>query len=125
MATDPEEHRRVLERFVAAARSGDLDQLFAVLAPESVLVTDGGATLKAARHPIRGRTRVARFLASIGPRVFDRCEVTFGDVNGERGLIVRDGGTVVLVGTAEVDDGRISTVRWVRNPDKLRWFDRS
>ncbi|MDQ2679163.1 MAG: RNA polymerase sigma factor SigJ [Actinomycetota bacterium] len=123
VTTDSDEHRRVLERFVVAARSGDLDQLLEVLAPESVLVTDGGATLKAARHPIRGRTRVARFLASIGPRVLDTGDVSFGDVNGELGVIVRDEGAVVLVGTAEVDGGRIVAVHWVRNPDKLQWFD--
>ena len=122
VVTDHDEHREVLERFIGAARSGDLDRLLEVLAPESLLVTDGGATLKAARHPIRGRARLARFLASIGPRVFATGEVTFEDVNGELGVVVREEGTVVLVGTAEVDGGRISTVHWVRNPDKLRWF---
>ena len=124
ISTDHDEHRELLDRFLGAARRGDLEQLVAVLAPESVLVADGGATMKSARHPIRGRSRVARFLSSIGPRVFDVGEVSIEDVNGELGFVVRDGGAVVLVGTAEVDDGRIAALRWVRNPDKLRWFDR-
>lgn len=80
-------------------------------------------TLKSARHPIRGRSRVARFLSSIGPRVFDVGEVSIENVNDELGFVVRDVGVVVLVGSAEVDGDRISTVRWVRNPDELRWFD--
>lgn len=125
VATDRDEHREVLDRFIVAARSGDLDQLVALLAPETVLIADGGASLKSARHPIRGRERVARFLASIGPRLFVAGEISFEDVNGEVGLVVREQGEVVLVGAAEVDAGLISAIRWVRNPDKLRWFDPS
>ncbi len=122
--TDRDEHREVLDRFIGAARSGDLDRLLEGSAPESVLVTDGGATLKAARHPIRGRARL-RSVPGVdrSSACSRRVEVTFEDVNGELGIVVREQGTVVLVGTAGVDAGRISTVHWVRNPDKLRWFE--
>lgn len=123
VATDGVEHRVVLERFVDAARGGDIDALLELLTPETVLVADGGATMKSARHPIRGRARVARFLASIGPRVLPAEGVEIDEVNGELGLVVRTGGDVVMVASLEVDDGRIAAVRWVRNPDKLRWFD--
>lgn len=125
LPTDPQEHRELLGRFVAAARSGDLAGLVDVLAPDAVVITDGGANMKAARHPIRGRDRVSRFMHSIGPRIFDGFEVELTDVNGQLGFVAWDGEAATLVGTIEVADGKIVTVRSVRNPDKLRWFRRS
>ncbi len=123
IATDADEHRVVLERFVGAARDGDMDELLELLTPDSVLVADGGARMKSARHPIRGRDRVARFMASIGPRVFSPGVVELESTGGATSLVVREDGAVVLVGSFEIVDGSIAAVRWVRNPDKLRWFD--
>ncbi len=123
IATDAEEHRAVVERFVEAARAGSMDALLELLAPDSVLVTDGGANLKSARHPIRGRDRVARFLAAIGPRVLSAGLIELDAPGGELSLVVREAGEVVLVGSFEIVESRVAAIRWVRNPDKLRWFD--
>jgi RNA polymerase sigma-70 factor (ECF subfamily) len=117
-----DEHRRVLDRFLAASRDGDLDGLVAVLAEDAVLVSDGGRAAKAARRPIEGRERVARFLHTIGPRALSgpyRVEVL--DLNGEPGFVALRGDEVALAGTVEVADGRVSAVRFVVNPDKLHW----
>jgi RNA polymerase sigma-70 factor (ECF subfamily) len=118
---DPAEHRRVLERFLAAARRGEVDELVAVLAEDVVLVSDGGATVRAARHPIVGRRRVAHFLRTVGPHVLERGRVEVGPVNGEPGFLVTVDGTVQVAGTIDVVDGRVAALRWVLNPDKLGW----
>lgn len=121
-AVDPDEHRQLLERFVTAARGGDLDALTSFLTADVVLVSDGGPTRKAARKPINGVRRVGRFLAFVGPKVFDDGEVILTRVNGEPGFqVVRDGATY-LAGTIEVADGAITAIRWVVNPDKLHWI---
>ncbi|QYG91700.1 RNA polymerase sigma factor SigJ [Iamia sp. SCSIO 61187] len=117
-----DEHRRVLERFLAAARQGDVDGLVAVLAADAVMVSDGGRATKAARRPIQGRDRIVRFLRSIGPRALGpgrRVEIV--DLNGEPGILALVDDEVVLAGTVEVADGCVVAVRWVLNPDKLRW----
>lgn len=124
VGADEHQHREVLERFLAAARGGDIDDLLAVLGPEPVFVSDGGASRKAARHPIRGRHRVSRFLRTIGPRLLEGADVELTTVNGGHGFVVWDGDEAALVGTIEVDDGRVRTIHWVRNPDKLTSFRR-
>jgi RNA polymerase sigma-70 factor (ECF subfamily) len=118
--TDRAEHRRLVERFLAAARGADLDGLTSMLAADARLVSDGGPHRKAARRPIVGRERVVRFVTAVLPRLFERCDYAPVLVNGEPGfaLVHREG--IHLVGTVEVDAaGAIAAVRWVLNPEKL------
>ena len=118
LPVDHDEHRVLLERFLAASTDGDVDGLFALLTDDVELVSDGGAHVKAARHPIRGRERVARFVLSIVPR-WGRA-VRFVTISGQPGFVVDLPDRTYLAGTIEVADGRITAIRWVLNPDKLR-----
>ena len=65
---DDRQRDAVLERFLAAASTGDLQGLLDVLSPDVVLVTDGGGRKKAALRPIIGRDKVLRFLAAVTPQ---------------------------------------------------------
>src|SRR5207248_469713 len=63
-----DEAARLVAEMLAATTAGDIDGLVKLLAEDAVLVSDGGAHKRAARHPIRGRDRLARFMANIGKR---------------------------------------------------------
>jgi RNA polymerase sigma-70 factor (ECF subfamily) len=123
---DPTEHRDLLERFLAASGSGDVDALLAVLAPDAVLLSDGGPDVRAARRPIVGAERVARFLATIARR-FSGLPLTrrVAVINGELGCLVEAEGQVVMAGMIDVVDGRIVAIHNVLNPEKLRPGDES
>jgi RNA polymerase sigma-70 factor (ECF subfamily) len=121
-----EDHRRLVDRFLAAARDGDVDGLRDLLAEDAVLVSDGGPKRKAARHPIRGRHRMVRFLRTVGPKTFaDDRLVSVVDLDGQPGYVVQVDGSVHLAGTVEVgvpdgvDEPRINRVPRMLNPDKL------
>ena len=121
---DRAEQRRVTEEFLAAALGGDLDRLMAVLAPDVVLVSDGGGKRTAAQRPILGSVKVARFIGSIGQRPYagipiEGMEIRPADINGLPAGIVYSGEEVITVFSMEVVDGRIKTVHLVANPDKL------
>src|SRR3954470_14940500 len=60
---DPAERRTLAARFMAAAREGDLDGLVALLAPQAVLIGDGGGRARSIPHPMVGATAVARAIA--------------------------------------------------------------
>lgn len=111
------ERDAVLARFAAAATTGDLQQLMDVLAPDVVLMTDGGGLRKAALRPIHGRDKVVRFLAAVGEGGADRVDVV--PVNGAPGLRIVLDGVVDTVVSVVVDRGRIAVLHAVRNPDKL------
>jgi RNA polymerase sigma-70 factor, ECF subfamily len=121
---DPDERLRdaLLERFLAAAEEGDLPALEALLAGDAVLYSDGGGRAVAARKPIFGADRIARFMAVTARK---RREAGASSqrrvrVNGQPGRVLRAAdGTVLDVLTVDVVAGRIVAVRVVRNPDKL------
>lgn len=115
---DPSEQQRVVERFLAALSTGDVQGLIEVLAPDVVVVADGGGLVAAARHPITGSTKVVAFLskfATLAPTaVVDT--VWFNGALG--GRIVLDGQLNTVISFV-IEHGRISRMYAVRNPHKL------
>ena len=112
------EHAAVLERFRRAAETGDLQALVDVLAPDVLLVTDGGGVRKAALRPILGRDKVLRFLEAVTPRDAD-VDLRVELIGGQPGLVVVIDGVVDSVITIDAVDGVVGSLYFVRNPDKL------
>ncbi len=111
------EQREVVERFVAALNTGDLDGLMEVLAPDVVVVGDGGGLAKAVRRPIEGAERVAKLLSRFAD-VAPEAEVSTLDINGSAGIRIGPGDLTTAVSIL-VEDGRISRIYAIRNPNKL------
>ena len=121
---DADESRRdaLLARFVAAAEDGDLAALETMLAEDAVLYTDGGGKARAARKPVCGAARIARLISKTTRRNRETGMYTteFATVNGQPGRLLRHrDGNVIDVLTIDIVDGRIRTLRIVRNPEKL------
>jgi hypothetical protein len=85
---------------------------------------DGGGRVSVARRPVRGRGRVARYLAGIARRFGAEIQISLAEVNGAPAVIGTSAGTLVGVLVLEVADGEITAVRGVANPDKLRFASR-
>jgi RNA polymerase sigma-70 factor (ECF subfamily) len=120
--TDRRAQREVTERFLAAAVGGDLESLLAALAPGVVLVSDGGGRVKAARRPIEGADKVARFLAAIGPigAEVPGLRVEVAEVNGAPAVVAwTDEGPFMALQLVVVD-GLVEQVFYIGNPEKLR-----
>lgn len=112
--------RRMVDELLVALWMGDMDAVLARLAPDVVCTTDGGATRAAARQPVIGAERVARFLVNLTQRYHDQLTVTAATVNGEPGIIGRLDGAIDFVAAFEMGEDAVSTVWLIRNPDKLR-----
>ncbi|NUW46601.1 RNA polymerase sigma-70 factor [Nonomuraea rhodomycinica] len=111
--------RAVLESFQRAVETGDPQRLLDVLAPEVVLVSDGGGVKQAALRPISTSDKVARYIAGgIGKaKVAITSELIV--VNGGPALVLRVDGEVDGVMAIRVEDARITGLYYVRNPEKL------
>jgi RNA polymerase sigma-70 factor (ECF subfamily) len=118
---DPRERRALAARFLAAAREGDLDGLVAMLAPDAVLIGDGGGIARSIPRPMVGAAAVARAIVAFYGQV-DELGVTLEPawVNGQPGFrtIAPDGLLVNVVGF-DIVDGRMAAIRSVLNPNKL------
>ena len=103
-----------------AAAGGDLDALIATLDPDVVLTADGGGEVTAARHPVRGADRVARFLLGIAGNVASDERLMPVVVNGGPGLaLIGPDGLRTVVSITVVDE-RVHRIDFVRAPAKLR-----
>lgn len=111
--------RRAAERFLAAALGGDLGDLMEVLAPDAVLWTDGGGAVRAALRPVAGAAKVARLLATIGPR-YGHLSARWLSGNQPTALLLADGELrAVLVLELDADTARARNVYGIVNPGKL------
>jgi RNA polymerase sigma-70 factor (ECF subfamily) len=115
------EQQAVVERFLAALRTGQLQELMAVLAPDVVLIADGGGVVRAALAPIQGADRVATLLARAN-RVVAAFETTTVWLNGAPAGRLAIDGELSTVSFA-VEKGRITRIYVVRNPQKLTRLD--
>ncbi|MEV6271988.1 RNA polymerase sigma-70 factor [Kribbella sp. NPDC051936] len=115
---DKASHDELTMRFMQAAGSGDFDQVVALLAPDAVLISDGGGKKRAALRPIQGAEKIARWLFAV---IADNpgFEIRMGTLNGEVAYIAYDGDEPDTVAFLEVSDGLISDLYLIRNPDKL------
>ena len=120
----PTEHEEVVERLVVALNSGDLQGLMDVLAPDVVSVADGGGKVRgAARRPIVGAERLARYLVGGMAKVEGTLAASSTWVNGQPGVRMELDGVLVGVVSLTVVDGRITQVYSIANPEKLGRVD--
>jgi RNA polymerase sigma-70 factor (TIGR02957 family) len=116
MLVDRSQQEAVLERFMAAVTSGDLRGLVEMLAPDVVLIADGGGLVRAARKPLVGAETVVAFLARVAD--LSGLVATTARFNGMPGARFEVGGDVTAVSLV-INHGRISRIYAMRNPSKL------
>jgi RNA polymerase sigma-70 factor (ECF subfamily) len=107
--------RDAIEALQRAVETGDLQRLLDILAPDVVLLTDGGGVVQAALAPVVGAGRVAQVLG----RIAAAAALRPAQVNGYPALILRLNGEIDTVVAVRIDDGLITGLYAVRNPEKL------
>jgi len=118
---DPRERRRLVARFLDAAREGDMEGLVALLAPDAVMIGDGGGKARAIAAPMHGAERIAKALLAFY-RIAEEWGVSFEPVivNGQPGFrTVAPDGRLVNITSLDVEDGAITRLHSIVNPDKL------
>ncbi|MFC7546991.1 RNA polymerase sigma-70 factor [Plantactinospora sp. GCM10030261] len=119
----PARTRDAIEAFQRAVETGDLRQLLDILAPDVVFLGDGGGLRQAVLRPIVGAEKVARVLTARWARIV-AMSPQWAQINGHPALIFRDGREVDTVVAVRIDDGRVSGLYAVRNPEKLSRVER-
>jgi RNA polymerase sigma-70 factor (ECF subfamily) len=115
----PAETRTALEAFQRAAETGDLRRLLDMLAPDVVFLGDGGGVVQAVRAPVVGAAKVARLLTLGLGRIAGEASLRPVEVNGYPALILRIHGQIDSVIAVRIDDGLVTGLYSVRNPEKL------
>ncbi|KAB2349663.1 RNA polymerase sigma-70 factor [Actinomadura rudentiformis] len=120
----PGETRAALQAFQRAVDTGDLQSLFDILAPDVVALGDGGGVKQAIPRPIVGAGKVVRLFAAGLNAADGAVSVEPVQVNGGPALLLRLDGEVEGIVAMRIEDGLITGLYVVRNPEKLARVDR-
>jgi RNA polymerase sigma-70 factor (TIGR02957 family) len=113
------EQRRLLEVFIAAAQKGDLASLEGLFASDVVSYSDGGGVVRAARTPIAGRERVAKFITAFASHFWTGVTLTWIQTNGQSSVLISRDGAIVTVATIDASEQGIDQILWMMRPSKL------
>jgi RNA polymerase sigma-70 factor (ECF subfamily) len=118
---DEAREQELVANLLATVTSGDIEAVMSLLAPDVVLLSDGGPNRHAARRPVVGPDRVARLLVNLARRLTATSDMRVVHVNGEPGLLfVEDGELDNVLSFSFTDDGRVRRFYSQLNPEKLR-----
>ncbi|NLP83160.1 RNA polymerase sigma-70 factor [Microbacterium sp. CFH 90308] len=118
------EHEKVVARLGRAIATGDLQALMDVLAPDVVSVADGGGKVRgAARRPVVGADKLARYLVAGLGKYGSGLSLSPMMVNGQPGLRAEVDGELIGAISVTVEDGRVSRIYSIANPEKLARLD--
>jgi len=120
----PAETRAALAAFQRAIETGDLQSLLDMLAPDVVALGDGGGVVQSVLRPIVGADKVARLLGAGVAGFVGQASLEPVQVNGCPALIMRLNGEIDGVVAVRIDDGLITGLYYVRNPEKLSRVER-
>jgi RNA polymerase sigma-70 factor (ECF subfamily) len=121
----PEQHRRVLERFMLAARSGERDAMKALLAEDVQVVGDGGGKVPSFMEVVRGAERITNLYWAFSKRWGEAVRYELAWINGEPGLLRFVNGELESAQALVTNGERIVAIYAVRNPDKLAGIARA
>jgi RNA polymerase sigma-70 factor (ECF subfamily) len=115
-----QEQERLMQEFMNASSTGDLQTLLRILSEDAVLISDGGGRVAAALNPIYGSDKVVRFILGVVPKLPAGMKTIFTTLNGTPGWINYVGTEPHSVIIPEFSDGKIRSIYIVSNPEKLQ-----
>lgn len=108
--------------FFAASRNGDMQRLRALLAADVAVYADGGGKVPAAMRPIVGFDKVMQFQTSLAQFFAKNMSrlLRYGFINGLPGFVTIEHGGILQTTALQIDDGKITAIYVIRNPEKLQ-----
>jgi RNA polymerase sigma-70 factor (ECF subfamily) len=115
-----EQQDAILHQFLRACMDGDMDGLLGLLANDIMIYADSGGKAPAARNPISGADRVARYLLGLVRKAPEDSRFRVALINGQPGIILYRNGVPSVIMTLDMLDGQIWEIDVIANPDKLQ-----
>lgn len=119
VTVEPSNQRRLLEAFLTAAQKGDARELERLFTEDVVSYTDGNGVKLAARIPVIGRGRVAKFVAAFAHHFWTGKSIDWVHVNGQPAATITENGEVTTMVTVTTSSEGILQLLWVMAPHKL------
>ncbi|WP_159439992.1 RNA polymerase sigma-70 factor [Bacillus sinesaloumensis] len=113
--------QQLVQTFLLAATTGNMERLLQILSNDAILYSDGGGRVKAAVVPIKTKERVAQFITGLIRKFGSDDELDIGlvTVNGQCGIMIKRNNQPENVVCFEVEESQIKYIFSIRNPEKL------
>ncbi|WP_235906521.1 sigma factor-like helix-turn-helix DNA-binding protein [Ginsengibacter hankyongi] len=111
-----------LEKYIEVIYKADTRQLENLLQKDIVLISDGGGKVSAALNPVSGRAQVVKFILGINKKFYSKNEIVIkkSNINHQPALLYYHDNTLVNCQVFNFENGHISRIYFIRNPDKLQ-----
>jgi RNA polymerase sigma-70 factor (TIGR02957 family) len=119
------DRQRLLAALLSAAQKGDLAELEELFASDVVSYSDGGGVVTAARIPVLGRARVAKFISSFATHFWIGATLSPMETNGQPSVLVSRGDTLMALVSIDASEQGIGQILWIMNPAKLAGISKS
>jgi RNA polymerase sigma-70 factor (ECF subfamily) len=119
---DDTTRRRMLERFIAIAHTGDRKRIIELFATDAVMISDGGGKAAAVHRPMVGAERLSWFWHARARSFDPEIQIRIVRINGELGVAYFWDGALRSLMTFETDGSVVHSIYALRNPDKLKAF---
>lgn len=113
------DQQRLLRTFINAAQQGELSGLERLLGAEAISYSDGGGAVRAALVPVRGRAKVAKFIASFASHWWAGATIIWVEANGAPAALLSRDGRAYALASIDASGEEIDRILWVMNPAKL------
>lgn len=123
--SQPQQADQLAHLFFQACRKGDLEPIKTLLAEDATLISDGGGNALASPRPIRGQHRIANLLAVNFRKDGQAGYVHFSQVGKRPTVAIYVDNRPISVISLAIDEGVISKIYVMRNPEKLRLWNHS
>lgn len=118
------QQQELIKTFIKAIQDGKLAKIENMLAEGAILYSDGGGKVAAARKPVVGASKIARFLQGLQKKLTKILRVELTNINGEPGLIIYLDEKLNNVWSFHIENDKIQSIYIVLNPDKLKYLKR-
>lgn len=119
------EKSHLIRSFVEAIRNRDMPKIEHLLAEDAIMYTDGGGKITAARKPVQGVEKIAKFITGGPKELAQPYRIEFKEINGEPGMVLWAEEQLHNVWSFHIEKGKIKSVYVVLNPDKLEHIKKS
>lgn len=117
--TDEQSRTELIRKFINASYARDEKTLMSIFAEDIQLTSDGGGKVHAARRTIFGNERILRVYTIAVSKYPEKMEAYLTTINGEPGVVEFMGNVAVAASTFSIEDGEVTGIYRVMNPDKL------
>lgn len=116
----------IASAFFVSSRDGDMKRLRTLLAEDVVAYADGGGRIPATPHPVVGLNEVMELHSRLAPLFAQTRSLLlhYGFVSGLPGFVTVEQDHILQTTALQIENGKITAIYVVRNPDKLRHLHR-